>query len=239
MVTKMSRLWTLAAMTVAVAGLSSCLKNSDPEPQKPVTYVAFINSLATTYDAEVVMDGKTITTQPFKYTTGLGSLFNPGNYEYKFEKHGTDSLLASVSARFDTSRYNTLILYGSDSAGAGIHRIREEWANPSTDKANIRFFNLLPSTKSVDIYIGGVKVFGSRVYKDFVTGQYDTWTAQNLGTHVISAKLADGTEIAVKQDGSLNARGGFYNIFLTGVENVTTGTLKPQIVVMGYQSQNY
>ncbi len=224
MVTKMSRLWTLAAMTVAVTGFSSCLKNSNPEPQKPVTYVAFVNSLATTYGTDINMDNKIISSKSFAYGAAEGTLFTPGFYKFTFEKYGTDSLLADVSATFDTSRYNTLILYGTQAVGAKIHRIREDWANPSTTKANVRFFNFIPGTEPIDLFIGGVKVFGGRVFEDFKTGQYDVWTAAELGTHVISAKTTAGTEVAVLNSGNINARGGFYNIYLQGVKDSSPET---------------
>lgn len=235
MVTKKSRLWTLAALTVAVTGFSSCLKNSNPEPQKPVTYVAFVNSLATTFGTDIFMDGTKITGQDFAYGNAAGQLFNPKSYKFDFKKFGTDSLLAFTTAVFDTSKYNTLILYGTKGAGADVYRILETWANPSTEKANVRFFNLVPNSVPVDLFVGSTKLFGGRVYEDFLTGQYDNWTTAELGTQVISVKTAGGAEIAVDNSANLTNRGGFYNIYLQGVDTATTGTLKPRIKITAYQ----
>lgn len=235
MVTKKSRLWTLAALTVAVTGFSSCLKNSNPEPQKPVTYVAFVNSLATTFGSDIFLDGTKITTKEIKFGEAAGQVFNPKSYKFDFKKYGADSLLATVTAVFDTSAYNTLILYGDKNDGAHIHRIRENWANPATDKANVRFFNLMPESPAVDLFIGGNKVFSSRQYEDFVTGQYDNFTATPEGSQVMVAKDAAGTEIAIDNNSVTLVRGGFYNIYLQGVKGTTTGDLKPRIRIMAYQ----
>lgn len=236
MVTKMSRLWTLAALTVVAAtGFTSCLKNSDPQPQQPVTYVAFVNSLGTEYGVDIFMDAKKINSDQFKYGAADGALFTPKNYKIDFKKFGTEVLLASESAPFDTSRYTTLILHG-DGSHADVHRILETWSNAATDRANVRFFNLVPNSGPVDLYIGETRVWGGRQYEDFMSGQYDQFTANNLGTFNIVAKGPGGDTLAIKEV-SLAARGGFYNIMYQGIDSVTTGDLKPKITLMPYQNQ--
>lgn len=235
MVTKKSRLWTLAALTVAVTGFSSCLKNSDPEPQKPVTYVAFVNSLATPYGIDILMDGTKITNAEFKYGTADGTLFNPKSYKFDFKRFGVDTLLGTVTAVFDTSKYTTLLLYGTQAAGADVLRIREDWANRSTEKANVRFFNFVPESGPVDVYIGTTKVFSSRTFEDFLSPYNTTWTPTDQGEFTVTVKKADGTELAKADQVNLRAQGGLYNIYYQGVKDSTSGDLKPRVKYSAYQ----
>ncbi|WP_126248933.1 DUF4397 domain-containing protein [Chitinophaga rhizosphaerae] len=235
MVTKMSRFWTLAAMTVAVTGFTSCLKNSDPEPQRPFTIIAFVNSLATPYGIDILMDGTKITNEELKYGGAPGARFNPKSYKFDFKRFGKDSLLGTVTAVFDTSRYTTLFLYGTQAAGAEVLRIREDLTNMSNEKANIRFFNFVPESGQVDVFLGTTKVFSSRSYKDFLSPYNITWTPTEPGQHTITVKTAAGTELAKLDAANLNTRGGAYNIYYQGVKDSTSGDLKPRVRFMAYQ----
>ncbi|MGE7777312.1 DUF4397 domain-containing protein [Chitinophaga sp. NPDC101104] len=235
MVTKMSRLWTLAAMTVAVTGFTSCLKNSNPEPQKPETFIAFVNSLATPYGMDIFMDGTKITNEKIEYGIATGTRFNPKNYKFDFKKFGSDSMLSTITAVFDTSQFTSLFVYGTQAAGAEVLRIREDWSNRSTEKANIRFFNFVPESGQVDVFLGTTKVFSSRSYEDFLSPYNTTWTATELGQHTITVKTPAGAELAKLDAANLSARGGFYNIYYQGVKDSTSGNLKPRVKFTPYQ----
>lgn len=235
MVTKKSRLWALAAMAVAITGFSSCLKNSDPTPPEPQTLIAFVNGVASpVYGLDIVQDGQKITPTPIAFGEAVGARFKPAQYKFDFKKGGADSLLSSLTAIYDTSAYNTVIVYGDQATGIETHRILENFENISRTKTNVRFYNLMSGPDAVDVFIGANKIFASRYFADFEGGGYSQFEAVDVGTTTISVKDAAGAEIAVKGDAALTATGGAYNIYLMG-EKGATGATKPVIKVIAYQ----
>ncbi|WP_123864614.1 DUF4397 domain-containing protein [Chitinophaga barathri] len=235
MVTKKSRLWTLAAMAVAITGFSSCLKNSDPTPPEPQTLIAFVNGVASpVYGLDIIQDGTKITPTPIAFGEAVGARFKPNTYKFDFKKGGADSTLNTLTALYDTSAYNTIIVYGDQGSGVEVFRLNEDFDGISRTKTNVRFYNLMPGPDGVDVFIGANKIFPSRYFADFEGGGYSQFEAVDVGTTTISVKDAAGAEIAVKGDAALTATGGAYNIYLMGQKGAT-GTTKPVIKVVAYQ----
>jgi hypothetical protein len=236
MVTKKSRLWALAAVAVAITGFSSCLKNSDPTPPPARTIIAFVNGVASpTYGLDIFQDGQKITSdKPLPFGEAAGAEFKPNNYKFDFKKGGADSLLNTLTARFDTSEYNTLLVYGEQSTGIHVYQIHETFENLSTTKTNVRFYNLMSGTDPLDVFIGSAKVFAARYFADFEGGGYSQFVPVDANNTSISVKDAAGEEIAVKGDAALTAVGGAYNIYLIGQKD-SVGVTKPTIKVVAYQ----
>lgn len=237
MVTKKSRLWALAAVAVAITGFSSCLKNSDPTPPEPQTIIAIVNGVASPkYGLDIALDGQKITSQPIPFGEAVGDRFRPSSgYKFDFKKGGADSLLATLTARFDTSQYNTLIVYGDQSTGVEVYKLLENFESLSRTKANVRFYNLMAGPDALDVFVGANKVFSSRYFADFEGGGYSQFEATEVGNTTISVKTAAGADVAVKNDAALTATGGAYNIYLMGERDSTSGTTKPVIKIVGYQ----
>ncbi|MBO9151427.1 DUF4397 domain-containing protein [Chitinophaga sp. GCM10012297] len=235
MVTKKSRLWALAAVAVAITGFSSCLKNSDPTPPEPQTLIAFVNGVASpTYGLDIFQEGQKITPTPIAFGEAVGARFKPDRYKFDFKKGGVDSLLNTLTATYDTSAYNTVVVYGEQSTGIEVHRILENFENISRTKTNVRFYNLMSGPDGVDVFIGANKIFASRYYADFVGGGYSQFEAVDAGNTTVTVKDAAGTQIATKGDAALTAVGGAYNIYLMGQKD-STGVTKPVIKVITYQ----
>lgn len=230
MVTKKNRIWAMLALVVAFAGLSSCLKNNTT-PQKPYTTLAFISGVPTTYAADIyVNNAKEGANLGFAVYGGFTSE-TIGTLKLDFKKAGGDSLLATTTGVYDTLDYHTHILYGQ--SPIDVYTIDEAYTfdELSTEKSNVRFFNLSPDLGPVDFYINDTKVSSSRQNMDFLGGVYDSFVPTDANTVTIRAKAAGtDTEIAVKTDVSL-VRGYPHTIFLAGLEG-NTGDFKPKIMFM-------
>lgn len=232
MVTKKNRIWAMLALVVAFAGLSSCLKNNTT-PQKPYTTLWFIGGVPTTYAADIyINDAKAASN--FGYAIAGGFTYeNPGSFRVDFKKAGGDSLLATTTGIYDTLDYHTHILYGQ--SPIDVYTIDEAYTfdELSTEKSNVRFFNLSPDLGPVDFYINDTKVSSSRQNMDFLGGVYDSFVPTDAGTVTVRAKAAGtDTEIAVKTDVQLG-RGYPHTLFLVGLEG-NTGDFKPKIAITNH-----
>lgn len=232
MVTKKNRIWAMLALVVAFAGLSSCLKNNTT-PQKPYTSLVFISGVPTAYAADIYINN-TKAGSNLEYSTSGGFRYETiGTLKLDFKKAGGDSLLATTTGVYDTLDYHTHILYGQ--SPIDVYTIDEAYTfdELSTEKSNVRFFNLSPDLDPVDFYINDTKVSSSRQNMDFLGGVYDSFVPTDAGTVTIRAKTAGtDTEIAVKTDVQLG-RGFPHTIFLAGLKG-NTGNFKPKIMLVNH-----
>lgn len=231
MVTMKNRIWAMLALVVAITGLSSCLKNNTT-PQKPYTTLVFFGGAPVAYAADILVNN-TKAASNLKYTTAGGINVDPGSLKVDFKKEGGDSLLATTTGSYDTLGYYTHILYGQ--APLEVYTIDERlpFSELSTEKSNIRFFNLSPDIGDVDLYINDTKISSNRTYRDFLGGIYDDFMPVDANTVTIRVKAAGAdTEIAVKTDVQL-AKGYPHTICLTGLSG-ETGDFKPNISVLNH-----
>ena len=219
MVTKKHRFLAVLAIAAALTGLTSCLKNTTT-PQQPYTLVTLVNTAPTSYSADIYLNNKKASDQPYAFGNVAGrSALTPGNLTFDFKKAGSDSLLASTSAFFDTLQYNTIILYGV--SPVNVYRIHEDFSNVSQSKTNARFFNSAPGTDNVDFYVGATKVPGAQNFADFTGGGYNSFLILEPGNNTITAKDATtGNTLATLQDANL-LQGYAYTVFLVGLKTET------------------
>lgn len=229
MVTMKNRIWAMLALVVAITGLASCLKNNTT-PQKPYTTLVFFSGAPVTYAADILVNN-TKAASNFAYSTGTGFNFDPGSMKIDFKKG--DSLLATTTGLYDTLGYYTHILHGQSPIDVYTINERLPFSELSTEKSNIRFFNLIPDIGQVDLYINDTKVSSNRTYLDFQGGIYDDFIPVDANTVTIRVKGAGvDTEIAVKTDVPL-AKGYPHTICLTGLSG-ETGDLKPKLSVLNH-----
>lgn len=223
MVTMKNRFVALFAMVAVITGLSSCLKNN-VTPDAPSTVIYFING-SPSVGMDLYFNTKKANTTPFVFGAYAGDQFAPANIKIDFKKTGTDSLLTSVTANFDTLQYHTILLWGSNQVES--YNIREDFSTISREKANLRFLNFVDSPDPVDFFVNTTKVSSGRYFEDFLgsTG-YQT---QDPATVTITVKDQAGTELATLPDVTLSAYNA-YSIAYMGIKG-QTGDKKPVIKV--------
>jgi hypothetical protein len=223
MVTMKNRFVALLAMIAVITGLSSCLKNN-VTPEAPSTVIVFIQG-SPAFSMDLLFNSKKANSAPFPFGESIGDRFAPANIKIDFTKAGSDSLLTSVTANFDTLEYHTVVLWGSSPVKS--YNIREDFSTISREKANIRFFNLVDDTNPVDLFVNNTKFTGS-YYEDF---QANTeFQAVEANTVSFTVKDQAGTVLATLADKTL-APHYAYSIIYMGVKG-QTGDKKPVIKIL-------
>ncbi|MRG45634.1 hypothetical protein GFS24_10935 [Chitinophaga sp. SYP-B3965] len=223
MVTMKNRFVALLAMVAVITGLSSCLKNN-VTPDAPSTVIYFING-SPAFGMDLIFNSKKANSAPFTFGASAGDQFAPANIKIDFTKTGTDSLLTSVTANFDTLQYNTIFLYGNSMVKS--YRVREDFSTISREKANVRFMNFVESATPVDFYINANKVSSGRYFEDFLGDV--SLQAQDAATVTVTVKDQAGTELATLPNVNLLASNA-YTIAYMGIPG-QTGDKKPVINV--------
>ncbi|WP_343306434.1 DUF4397 domain-containing protein [Chitinophaga niabensis] len=219
-----NRFVALLAMVAVITGLSSCLKNN-VTPEAPSTVIAFIQG-SPAFGMDIFFNTKKANTTPFAFGAWAADKFAPGNIKIDFTKTGSDSLLTSVTANFDTLQYHTILLWGTSPVES--YNINEDFSDISRDKANVRFFNFVDDANPVDFFINTTKVSSGRQYRDFL-GNTDFQTV-DPATVTIVVKDQAGTELATLPDVTLSPYNA-YSISFMGIKG-QTGDKKPVIKIL-------
>lgn len=222
MLTKKNRVWAMAAVVVAVAGFSACLKTPDPgPPARPVASVVVLN--ASTHGAgfdlydngQKLGDGKT--------ALGLG-FTSPypaygGAHVFTFKKSGADSTVGTTNIMLDSLSYYTVMAYGQ--SPVKVVSFSDDVSNVKDNKVYYRVFHLSPNAGPVDIYIDNKKIDSSRTYEDkFPRG----FTALDLtsAAELIVKEAGTTKELAKASNSSLKiplSQGGVYTIYIAGLKD--------------------
>jgi len=225
MVTMKNRFVALMAMVAVITGLSSCLKNN-VTPEAPSTVIAFVQG-SPAFGMDIFFNSKKANTSPFAFGAWAADKFAPANIKIDFTKTGTDSLLTSVTANFDTLQYHTILLWGTSPVRS--YNIREDFSSISREKANVRFFNFVEdNTAPVDFFFNTTKVSAGRYFEDFLGNT--SFQAVDPSTVTIVVKDQAGTELATLPDVTLSPYNA-YSISFMGIKG-QTGDKKPVIKVL-------
>jgi hypothetical protein len=164
MTTTKIRVWALLALVTIVTGLSSCLKTDNVTPSRPQAGVAIINGILTASPMDFYDNTQKVNQNPI--STGFlysGYVIYGGIRTFSFRKAGQTTDFATVTQRFDSLTYNTIIAYG-DSTQTFMRAIKDDFTSAKEAQVNIRFFHLSPTIGAVDLYIDNQKVDSNRTY---------------------------------------------------------------------------
>ena len=232
---KMQRISNLVLKFSVVAGLitgwSSCLKNNAGQttPAATQTYISVMNFAYSAPPAELYLNTTKVTNSisPGLYFPSYSNAA-AGSYEMIFKKAGADSLLASIpSALYDTSQYNTLILYSDTNGIAKAFRVIDDYSLLTNGTSFFRFFSMSTEVPRADLYIGSSKVASFRTMADNATNNtYNQFSSFTSGTYTVQAKLT-GSDSVLATITSLNLiQGSAYTIFLHGKSGIGNPGLK-------------
>lgn len=164
MLIKKNRVWAIAALLGGVIGFSSCLKQSDPTPQRMNYTGAIINGAYLPSSLDIFNNGAKMNTSAYKTSASAPFLDLPGIHTFSFRNlNGTG--LDSVTQQFDSLRYYTIITYNDNAKKFVSQLIREDFSSLSTSKVNFRFLNLSPNAGPVDLYINNKKVVENQPFQ--------------------------------------------------------------------------
>ncbi|MGN7821186.1 DUF4397 domain-containing protein [Chitinophaga sp. 22536] len=242
MLIKKNRVWAIAALLGGVIGFSSCLKQSDPTPQRMNYTGAIINGAWLPSSLDIFNNGtKMNTSAAYKTAASAPFLDLPGVHTFSFRNlNGTG--LDSVTQQFDSLRYYTIITYNDGSQKFVAQRLTEDFSLLSNAKVNFRFLNLSPNAGPVDLYINAKKVLENQPFQ--INAAWNSADPFNNSVEYYvtlpgsTTPLVKGTSRVTAGSTQVQFQPGYaYTIYLAGAKD-STGDNKLQLYYLSHTS-NY
>lgn len=202
---------------------SSCLKSDHYDYVIQVAGLAFINASPGSPDLDLVADNVRETLPGvFSYDSSYGYLrAYPGYRVFGFTKKHTNNLI--TSQQFYLQPGEAYSIFIADTLGsAKLFCFKDSLNIPDTTKyANIRFINLSPDSKSLNLMSGTDTLFSNIAFgkaTDFMAVNPDTYSLKT-GETGSSATLSTLTNVTFK-------KGGIYTVWARGYEKTAVDSIK-------------
>ncbi|WP_353196471.1 hypothetical protein [Parapedobacter defluvii] len=223
----MKKLSLIVALVASVALLGSCLRGSDPQPER-VGGMTFVNTFIEANGAFYLVDRNTIQgLYPLDYRTYGPSwpVYYPGEGR-RLEIYSSyeDARLVDTTFSMQDSVYYSSIVYGTHDDPR--HFITEDRIPDGVDDpaaiAAVRFYNLANTERRVTLRIGeieSVAAFRNRPLETPASGkQGEDFIPVAIGNYTVTVVDEEGETVAIRQ-GTVDLPAGSYtSIFLTGDE---------------------
>ena len=219
-------LWSV--VTLIGISLSSCLKTTEPQPQKPTAYLSIMHLATATpaFSFDVYFDGSKASSNAWQ-PGAVPVAYSPiakDVYKIDLKKAGTDSLLTSIPENlYDSLSFYSVIAYNPSNTSNEVKSmlIEDDFSGLSLDKTFFRFWHFSPAVAAlgpVDLYIDNNKVSSQRSLGDNEFSDYQNiFQATTAGNHSITIKLSnrDTTIYQSTSDVSFQS-GNAYTLYLMG-----------------------
>ncbi|MBC9915268.1 DUF4397 domain-containing protein [Chitinophaga varians] len=239
MLIKKNRVWAIAALLGGVIGFSSCLKQSDPTPQRMTYTGAIINGAWLPSSLDIFNNGAKMNSSAYKTAASAPFQDLPGIHTFSF-RNLNGSGLDSVTRQFDSTKYYTIVTYNDVNKNFVSQLIPEDFRSFPSDKVNFRFLNLSPNAGPVDLYIDNKKVLENQPFQ--VNGAWNVAAPYNSTVEYYvtltgqTAILAKGTSRQSAGATNVPFQAGYaYTIYLAGAKD-STGDNKLQLYYLSHSS---
>ncbi|WP_423147674.1 DUF4397 domain-containing protein [Rubrolithibacter danxiaensis] len=219
------RVCVFVALLSLTTVLSSCLKSKNDVPEPDIAAFSIVNSYPGNDAIDFYIDKRRVNLQPLLYTqsTGYFALY-VGKRSVDITPSATTSkILHSSTPTFAKNKYYTLFIARKMSTNAdsllSIFTTDSIPAQPSADKARIRFANLSPDAPTLDILLkDGTPVITGKAFKtvsDYVEvdpTKSDSIRIRATGTTTDKLKIAvpskAGSSITIATNGLWSGTAG-------------------------------
>jgi len=135
--------------------------NDYVQPVVPVSYVSLYNASPDAPDLNIVVDNRTINSQPFGYADYTGYLpFYTGQRNIKFGPFGANNVAVDTVVHLvDNKVYSMFVVDEYDKASVLV--LDDSAAAPASGKAMIRFANLSPDAGTIHVKVKDQSELGS------------------------------------------------------------------------------
>ncbi|MBC9931927.1 DUF4397 domain-containing protein [Chitinophaga qingshengii] len=236
---KKNRVWAMAALLGGVIGLSSCLKQNDPGPQRMNYTGAIINGAYLPSNVDIFNNGGKMNSGAYKTGNSAPFLDLPGLKTFSFRQlNGVG--LDSVTQQLDSLKYYTIITYNDGTKKFTSRLFQEDFSSLSQSKVNFRFINLSPNAGAVDLYINNKKVAENQPFSVNASWQSVDPFSNSVEYYVTvageTAQLVKGTSRQSSGSTQVAFQPGYaYTIYLAGAKD-STGDNKLQLYYLSHTS---
>lgn len=167
----------LFALTLILGAtlLSSCLKDDDNTPE-PVSALTVVNAYSGSAAIDFYMNNQPVVSLDYTSKAGYFNIYS-GTRRLTATKKGTNTVLSDKNHVFAEGKYFSLFIANQTDANADSAVFvvtQDSLVQTVAGKASIRFVNLTPGTRNIDVFVKGsaTPLFSNRAFKsatDFVT----------------------------------------------------------------------
>lgn len=159
----------IAGLFMATVLLSACNKKNNDQP---ISALTVINAFSGSASVDFYLDNQRINTNPLNYKVNTG-YFNiyPGQRSVKVNNGANSTqVLARATANFPEGQYISLFIAPKleSNADSAIFVVSiDSLVQPETGKASIRFVNLTPGSRKLDVLVKGSTeaLFSNQAFK--------------------------------------------------------------------------
>jgi len=215
--------------SVAIA-LSSCVKNHNVTPTKPIAGLALVDACPDAPALDFYLSGQQVNLNPIT----LGNYFNyfnayAGNVPAVFYQAGTTTLVAKDTISLAANHSYTLFLANTE-AHADFILTKDSVTAPASGTISVRFVDASPDAGVVDLIVKGasgsiVPSVGYRSVSGFMpvtVAATDSLQVRQSGTSTILASVP----------ASHFVNGSVYTVWLYGLANTTVAAQKLKAGIM-------
>lgn len=212
-----------ASLLIISLSLTSCLDNLDAPELPPAAYVSIFQGSTDAPAMDIFANQNRVNQNPVEYAQVIPySAFYPGTRDFRFSAF--NSATALLEKDFVLKADSVYSVFVADkTAGIDAILVKDIWADPVAEKAQLRFVHLSPDTDPVYLQISGSTtplVAGSNFksisdFKELAKGNF---------TLTVKSSETDETLI---QTGTLELKGNrVYTLILRGLSSESTGDKK-------------
>ncbi|MCE7053488.1 DUF4397 domain-containing protein [Algoriphagus sp. AGSA1] len=142
------------ALVSGTLGLTSCLDNdNDPIDYPPAGYISIYNGAPDNNGVIIFADQNQVNNSPLKYSEALAYRnFHPGDRLFKFSE--PNSLTSLYEEEYEIKVDSVYSMFMVEEAGEiDAFLVKDNWSEPSSNKAQIRLVNLSPDAGNVSLLI--------------------------------------------------------------------------------------
>jgi hypothetical protein len=210
-------------MLTAAFLLTGCLDNLESPALPPAAFVSIYQGAPAAPAMDVFANQNRVNPNPLNYSDVLAySAFYPGTRGFRFS--GLNSATSLLEKNFVLKADSVYSIFVTDKAqGIDALIVKDQWAEPKADKAQLRLVHLSPDTEKVFLEIPGISAPQA---VDLTFGSASTFVEVPIGNMALTVKSGLTSGILVKT-GTLELKGNrVYTLILKGRKNETLAEKK-------------
>ncbi len=202
--------------------LSGCL-NDETEPLPPAAYVSFYHGSPDSPALDVNVDGRKITDNPLYFTEVIPyNRFFTGERNFKFSPANAVNNLLDTEVNFEEDKVYSVFL-ADEMTNLKAHVLEDDWENPDTNHASIRFVHLSPDAGSIELTVSGKENSFAEPVTFLNDGEFESL---DKGTYTFSIKSELNGETLVSA-ADVEIKGNrVYTLVLRGKKSLADGDKK-------------
>ena len=189
----------------------SCKKDRTEDVQVDAAALNVVNAFPGVLAISFFLDNQFVNGPALLYTQQSGYILTyVGQRKFDVTVGGTTQVLTTNSFNPEKNKYHTAFFTGTNTSPVVVFT-HDDLSDPPAGKANIRFINLSPDLKPLDLAIKG----GSALFTGIVFKAVSDFISIDPATYVLELRSA---EAATKEIASMNlAAGKVYTVWAKGL----------------------